>query len=544
MSVVESRAKAGEPLTPASQQYVACDKKNRPETRSFAILMLAIFVALGLALRWLALFVHQIWFDEAVWWRAAGLPGNTFRSALLYDSHPPLFLIVLRYWLPIWGESTVALRSLSLLSGLVIILGSYLLVKDACLLLAPQKDLAAASGEARRIGLFTALLVTLSPFQILYSVEARNYALGGALALGSSWLLLRALAADRRICWRWWLAYAAVTILFTYTHYFALFTIACQGFFVVWRLCEKENGRWWLLPRRPAFLLACLGFGLVGVGFSPWLPIMYRQVTQGAETRAWLPPLTSGWQILEIVAKLVGDPEARLSPSGTARIAFVLFSFLAIAIYRGREVDWFFLCLGIGPLLLMTAAALAGIRLLHPRYLAFAQPFLLATIALTALRGRSLARIVFMGFFLLTASAWTCADAWVWPEWASKPGYRGVARYLAEHRREGEPVLVANGFIFLPLLFYAPDRTDFHVVPPEPGHYVPGQITLKEEEIPQGDYFADWAGRKIWVVNTNGLGGLPNQVMVPDSWQAKERNAFQESSGAVIEVIRYDPSTP
>src|SRR5690606_23753028 len=73
--------------------------------------------------------------------------------------------------------------------------------------------------QQREAGLWSALLLAFSPLHLIYAQEARHYALLMTLSLASFVLLLRAL---RQPQWRWWLAFAMVTILNLYTHYAAL----------------------------------------------------------------------------------------------------------------------------------------------------------------------------------------------------------------------------------------------------------------------------------------------------------------------------------
>ncbi|MFN8161885.1 MAG: glycosyltransferase family 39 protein [Solirubrobacterales bacterium] len=97
-------------------------------------------------------------------------------------------------------------------------------------------------------------LVTLSPFMIYYSTEARGYAVMIALLLASTLCLLRALEAPGV---RWWVAYGAFSCAAMYTHYTVAFALIAQA---LWAL-------WFHPPARRAVLAANLGAALA---YLPW----------------------------------------------------------------------------------------------------------------------------------------------------------------------------------------------------------------------------------------------------------------------------------
>ena len=122
------------------------------------------------------------------------------------------------------GDTPFTLRLLSVLFGLLAIFGMYLFCVEAFSEQDPQ--------AARRIGLLVATLMAVSAFQMAWSRQVRMYALGTALTALSTWALVRALRS-RQAAWHAWLMYAALALACAYTHYYALFTIACQYAYIV-----------------------------------------------------------------------------------------------------------------------------------------------------------------------------------------------------------------------------------------------------------------------------------------------------------------------
>src|SRR5437016_6319583 len=171
-------------------------------------MLLGAILAGGVALRCYAITSRSLWFDEAVTCFTSQLspPQIVFRAA--HDFHPPLYYLIVHYWIGLFGTSLLALRSLSVLCGALAIVGAYLLtvevLRDERRGLSPPVDASdetrrhQAGGSSREAGLWAAALVAVSVFAIRWSWDARMYALGMPLALFSSWALLRALRSPQR----------------------------------------------------------------------------------------------------------------------------------------------------------------------------------------------------------------------------------------------------------------------------------------------------------------------------------------------------------
>jgi hypothetical protein len=327
---------------------------------------LGLILAAGAAVRYLSLAERSLWFDETLSWRLARFPLADVPRLLRTSQHPPLYFVLLHGWIGAFGDSALALRSLSAAGGLAAVLGTYLFVR--ALLSGPLAGPArtAPQTEARWAALVSATLVALSPLQIRYSWEARMYALGAALAAFSSWALIHALDPDHR-GWRWWLGYVVLTLASVYSHNFALLTVAAQALFVGGWVCERAGGRWWAAGRSPALRPACLAFASVGVGFLPWVPILRHQISH-PEGRSWIAPLTSEWQVYKAVYQIFVDPESQPSRPASLRVALLLGLIVLVTARRGRGAGGCVLTLGLAPIGLTVAACLCGVQVFHARY--------------------------------------------------------------------------------------------------------------------------------------------------------------------------------
>ena len=188
-------------------------------------LLAGLILLLALCLRCYRLDGQSLWADEGNSAALATRSLATITRDAARDIHPPLYYYLLHCWVRLFGNSEIALRSLSVLSGTALVLVTYLLGRELF---------------NRRVALIAALLAAVSPFQVHYSQETRMYilvALWAALAVLfcvlwlKSWVQGRAetMAVPARGRGRARvILFAALYVCFTtavlYTHYFA-FTI-------------------------------------------------------------------------------------------------------------------------------------------------------------------------------------------------------------------------------------------------------------------------------------------------------------------------------
>ena len=227
--------------TPTQDVRPRAPSLSRARTGSLAAAAVVGLTALGFALR-LSTFDQSFIGDElSTYWILNGHSLGDVLSSIKSDDEitPPLYFIL--GWLSLkLGSNPDWVRLPSLIAGTATIPLVYLL---------------GARTLGRLPGLIGAAVITLSPFMIYYSVEARAYALMIALLTVSTLALLAALDTRRT---RWWVLYAVCTCGAMLSHYTALFPLAAQFAWVIWTHREAI---------RP-LLLANLG---AAVGFAPWI---------------------------------------------------------------------------------------------------------------------------------------------------------------------------------------------------------------------------------------------------------------------------------
>ena len=117
----------------------------------------------GGLLRVFQLGIKGMWLDEtfSVWLANQGI-GDMLHWIIKIDQHPPLYYLLLHYWVALYGDTPYAARLLSVLFGTATIPLMYLIGRRL-------------SGPV--MGLIAAVLLAFSPFNIFYAQEARMYTL-------------------------------------------------------------------------------------------------------------------------------------------------------------------------------------------------------------------------------------------------------------------------------------------------------------------------------------------------------------------------------
>jgi uncharacterized membrane protein len=203
--------------------------------------------------------------------------GDTIHSLMIEDpQHPPLYFLMARYWMQLFGSSILASRMLPILLSLFSLPLMY--------------GLAMELFASRTTALLATALLSLSPFEVLFAQTARQYSLLTVWVIASSWLLLRAM---KRATGGRWVAYGMTVAGGLYTHPFFTLTLVAQAVYMVWiswvntardkPLLARASA--WVRSRRPWFFaLSVLGALLV---YAPWIFVLADRQARAAATTDW-----------------------------------------------------------------------------------------------------------------------------------------------------------------------------------------------------------------------------------------------------------------
>ena len=401
---------------------------------------MSLILLLATGLRFYRLGGQSLWADEgnSVALARAGLAEIAARTAL--DIHPPLYYWLLHGWIQLFGDTEVAVRSLSAFLSLLLVAVIFRLGKRLL---------------GARVGLVAAFIAAVSPFQVYYAQEARMYvllALLGALTVWSATELLPPRSPLARPPWL--LLFILSATLGLYTHYafpVVLAVTALGGWLHIWH--TRHQGH---TTRRALGWMACHLVPLIF--FLPWLPIAWRQLTTwppSAPTRltdalvtAWRtlalgpasPPGGTLWLVGLGLVALVGLVHLlRRQPVPVARSPWVLLYLglpvgLTLALFRPAYLK--FLLVAAPPWCLLLALGVGGGQHARPT----------GDNATCAAGGGQHARPTQSGgsrfqrdislaaqalaiLLITAASGWALAGYFADPALA-RDDYRGIARYL------------------------------------------------------------------------------------------------------------------
>jgi mannosyltransferase len=269
------------------------------------LLVLLAILALAAGLRIYLIGAQSLWSDEGNSVALASRSLSQITSDASHDIHPPLYYWLLSLWTTIFGTSEVALRSLSAVLGVLLVL--VIAHLGRCL-------------HSKGVGLIAAFIAAISPFQVYYSQEARMYillALEAAAAVLFFWRFVSQEAEEappekgsglpqaRR---RRWLSLPGIALTVTwiaglYTHYafpliIALLTVLYLGWLVA---TGRRDPVWPRLARWVLLLLAAL------VAYLPWLTVAVHQLTTWPGTS---PLVDLGQAVRSLVSMLALGPVA------------------------------------------------------------------------------------------------------------------------------------------------------------------------------------------------------------------------------------------
>ena len=189
--------------------------------------------------------------------------GDTVNYLITSDpQHPPLYYVMLRLWVQIFGDSATGIRSLSAVISLLIFPCVYWL----CLELF----------ESHLVGWVAIALFAVSPLQLYFAQEARQYGLWMVEILLSSIALLRSIRLGNL---RNWIGYSLALTLGLYTHLFTILVAIAHGIYV---LIQQQFRFTKVLG---IYLIASFAAFLV---FSPWLIVILSHIQTAIN-------LTNGW---------------------------------------------------------------------------------------------------------------------------------------------------------------------------------------------------------------------------------------------------------
>jgi len=203
------------------------------------------------------------------------------------NSLPPLYEIIMHFWLKIFGLSEFAQRSFSAILGII---SAYIIYRVACLLF----DIPT--------GILTALFGSLSFSWFCFFRQNRCYSLFICLTLLSFYLFFYYLKNKES---KFSLPFLiAINIALTYTHYFAFLVILLELLFSIFEY--KRN-----IEFTKDILLMCLW---AFFAYGPWYSNFFYDINREPLMTIRLHPIEIGLQLFSIILVLFSDFHIKWEP--------------------------------------------------------------------------------------------------------------------------------------------------------------------------------------------------------------------------------------
>ncbi len=384
------------------------DAASKTETRALAAIML-----LAIALRFAFLGQDSFWSDEIISVQRAqeGWFGDSLHMALYHAA--------LHLWIRL-GDGEAMVRTLSVIFGVAAVPLVYAL---------------GARLFGARVGLISALLLTLSAFHIQYSQEARAYSLLVVSVTLSSLLFVRNIERPSKAGWAGYIIIGAAGV---YCHVFGILALVSHG-----------SSLLFLKPSRVPWKALLASWAILGLLISPFASnatsVIAGDPEDGSGGIGWIN--APDWEtVYESLISLTGNGGSVLLLLYLVPLFVALF--LATRAFRSSGLSiqtWkyaFILTWLVAPV-----GALLAVSLITPvfvsRYLLISLPPLLIVAALTIDRlwgARTTARLAAAAIAALLVALSAVGDKDYYTEF-EKEDWRGAVNVVASQWQSGDGML-------------------------------------------------------------------------------------------------------
>lgn len=408
--------------------------------RALRVALIAVIV-LGAILRLYRLGSQSLWVDEILTLQKANIGGTFGLTDVYHNTQGPLHAFLVHV-IARFSTTEAALRSLSALAGIGTIPVVYLLGRDVA---------------GRRAGLVAASLVAVSPFCVWYSQEVRNYSFLILLSAASTLAAWRIVTTSRRP----WALYIVSTALALYSNLSAAFLWIAQSVFGLGRLVKARRLWHWA---GACVVIAVLILPMI-LGFANWVEVdsvgermvvaplaEEAELLRGATTFS---PLAIPYSAMTMVYGYSLGPSAPELRAGSPLSAFGAYLWIvlpaaalaAVCFLIGFRALWvrgaagrLVLTVVAVPFVAAAVVALLNIKPFNVRYVAVMLPVVMVTLS-AGVASLAPRRGAWLWAGVVLFSLLSLGKYYFVPEY-HREDVRGAARYVEEHERPGDVVLV------------------------------------------------------------------------------------------------------
>lgn len=268
----------------------------------YIILVILLFASV---VRFTGLLRRDFWYDEAFTGVAVRETLRDMISMIINDVHPPLYYIALKMFSSFFDYSVFGIRLFSAIFGVLCVWAVYLVAKELF---------------DRKAALWASFVVSVSPFAIQYSQEARMYSMLVFLILISAYFFLKGIRTKNKkyyILWGFFMGLSMLThymgIIFAST-YFAvyLFLAYFQKFEAYGGKSFKERAVFFAKNILPAKNIM-LGYFVALLVFLPWIDEFKHHLVDVKGNLTWVKSASLGDIVVTMQMFLFGTPLGEMS---------------------------------------------------------------------------------------------------------------------------------------------------------------------------------------------------------------------------------------
>ena len=464
-------------------------------------LALGIISILALLVRAINITKSSIWHDEGFSVMLALRNPIQIWQGSARDVHPPFYYELLHCWMKLFGSSAIAVRSLSLMAGVLAVIVGFMVVKSI---------------STKRAAIISALFLALAPIMVRYSQEARMYGLLTLLMLIALYAVINIVKKPNQI-WPYVL-YTLSIGLGLYTHYFTALAVISLWFYLVllqspkkWQLNKTIflSLKWWL-----ANIVALLLF-------LPWLGNMVAQLTRG-QGLGWLGK-TNIYSLGSALWQFVSFTDGKQLPMllWWAVVIIVIGASIYIVIKDESKQKFNLLIVIYSLLPIFLALAVSTFKpVFHERYFVFSAAGIFIILAL-AIDKASNARqwlLYALVFGVIIVEVIGVRNVYA----QSNHQMQNVLSNLNTQAKSGDIVIAGELYVFFDGSYYNKSNLPIKLYTANSNLNGYGESgLLYDQNVYLNSYSTVPAGSRVWLIGKTGNQQYYNQV--PPNWQLQQQ---------------------
>lgn len=247
-------------------------KESKP-TKLLLVITPVLFLVINAILKYSNLASQSIAIDEPWSIYYSQFDVSVIIERLSRDNNPPLFEIILHYWIKLFGIEASAIRALPATFSIITSYWIYIFGKRFF---------------SFKTGVIAAILFTLSNFNNFYAHDTRVYTLLNLLAVVNMYYFVSLLKSPKNL--KYIILFFLSQVLIMYAHFYGLFLIVVQVISVLFISdIRKAIGK--------KFFLVLSGSTLL---FSSWIYVIVKRFLFLSSTGTWIPPIKNTGIIADV----------------------------------------------------------------------------------------------------------------------------------------------------------------------------------------------------------------------------------------------------